>query len=1158
MRTSVFCERCATVVAVEADGDGACPICGAGCETGAGCDVFISYATPNFAVAQQVVSGLAAAGIRPWLAPERIGTGEDFLEVIAPALLEARVVVLILSAAAVKSVWVRREVTDAVSRGCPVLPLRIEDFAIPRAWKILLLHNQWEDTFREAFDTHIDRLVARVQAKLRERTADALQPPLDIVPTPIAPAPLEGVNPDFSPYAGPRPFAARMADRFYGREREAAELLKLIRRSRVVLVYAPSGAGKTSLLNTLVCQTLEDEQFDVLLGVRVGGALPDPLRGQPVANVYSLSAVYSLDSATVPSPGTTLTGYLRATARRAGTGGRVLVFDQFEELFTQHTDRFEDRVKFFEDLVAALEGDSSLRVVFAMRKEYYADIEPLAARLPAVLAMQRFLLRRIAVEGALDAVVRPAARYATFAPGVAEKIVEQLNTITVRGNDGVPANKPAEFIELVHLQIVCAKLWAGMPRGITQVEMTHLDGAGDGQTFDAFVANALHAFYTDTIQKVLDSDITRVHGGYSEELLRLGCMNFVTAAGTRTMIRRTKERTGRLPNWIVDQLESGRLLRADMRGGLRWYELAHDRLTSPLPDSSTLRSVRFCTPRTCSTEYSTKHSSSGATSRGTSVSIVTCLSRCQPFAAQSGLFAEEAELLLRASLVSGYRVCEWSRRVRTDFQAVHRAVLEDALRADSAAVRGNAVRLLGEEDEIGLEPALVARALDDADASVREAAAVSLVQRDDPELYRGGIDRLAEHAKAQDALSALSRMRATADPAGAGAESARPRSRDYRVHSAAAFNAGRACSPQRAVPVLPFVFVPAAFFAATTAAAFKWLPSMFNYAVVQATPSAGMGAFHGVIAGVIWAGMIVLGLRSTTSRTGASSSPRSYTRPVGAIVAGAASGLFGSLLIVVVIASVYEFASLERMAWIASADVPGGRLGLDFWRDLFARTRRVGPLDHWRRAGDRHGPGDERVTRVAALGGVPDASNAARRARPDSARRAGDRRDRRAPRVAYTYSAHRRGRAGVLRPAGTVTNAHERVQAHSAGDRDGHRRRLCDASNRRRVWDRRNGARRGLRAMRVRLRAAPPMSADGVVSPATALYGTRPEAVIGAIRARAERLRAGGTGSDGRKIALVIEGGAHARCLFSRRCRGSGLPRPNKRVRRSLQQHPRA
>jgi DNA-binding winged helix-turn-helix (wHTH) protein len=51
-----------------------------------------------------------------------------------------------------------------------------------------------------------------------------------------------------------------------------------------------------------------------------------------------------------------------------------------------------------------------------------------------------------------------------------------------------------------------------------------------------------------------------------------------------------------------------------------------------------------------------------------------------------------------------------------------------------------------------------------------------------------------------------------------------------------------------------------AFFAAVSAALFKSLPGAFGWALTQASASAGMGAFQGATAGVVWAGLIILGL----------------------------------------------------------------------------------------------------------------------------------------------------------------------------------------------------------------------------------------------------------------------------------------------------------
>ncbi|MCI5123681.1 MAG: hypothetical protein D3925_04190 [Candidatus Electrothrix sp. AR5] len=53
-----------------------------------------------------------------------------------------------------------------------------------------------------------------------------------------------------TPYIGPRSFTRQERDRFFGREAEAGDLLSLVIAERLVLFYAQSGAGKTSLINT--------------------------------------------------------------------------------------------------------------------------------------------------------------------------------------------------------------------------------------------------------------------------------------------------------------------------------------------------------------------------------------------------------------------------------------------------------------------------------------------------------------------------------------------------------------------------------------------------------------------------------------------------------------------------------------------------------------------------------------------------------------------------------------------------------------------------------------------------------------------------------------------------------------------------------------------
>ena len=97
-----------------------------------------------------------------------------------------------------------------------------------------------------------------------------------------------------NPYVGPRTFTRDEADRFFGREREARDLRSLVLSERLVLFYAQSGAGKSSLINTrLVPQLAEEEDFFVLPIGRVGGELPQGI--EEVENIFLFNLLTALD-----------------------------------------------------------------------------------------------------------------------------------------------------------------------------------------------------------------------------------------------------------------------------------------------------------------------------------------------------------------------------------------------------------------------------------------------------------------------------------------------------------------------------------------------------------------------------------------------------------------------------------------------------------------------------------------------------------------------------------------------------------------------------------------------------------------------------------------------------------------------------------------------
>ena len=62
-----------------------------------------------------------------------------------------------------------------------------------------------------------------------------------------------------NPHVGPRAF--RVGEAFFGRDREQRDLANLLIAERGVLLHAPSGAGKTSLIQAGLIPLLEKRRF---------------------------------------------------------------------------------------------------------------------------------------------------------------------------------------------------------------------------------------------------------------------------------------------------------------------------------------------------------------------------------------------------------------------------------------------------------------------------------------------------------------------------------------------------------------------------------------------------------------------------------------------------------------------------------------------------------------------------------------------------------------------------------------------------------------------------------------------------------------------------------------------------------------------------------
>ena len=379
---------------------------------------------------------------------------------------------------------------------------------------------------------------------------------------------------DGEPYVGPRSFEEKDGGRFFGRDREADDLVSLTFAHAAVLLYSQSGAGKTSLLQARLLPRLQQEGFEILPTVRVrvlestGGAAGNP---------YVRNTLVSCSGEAVDAPaldGLSLSAFLQARPYQLRRGKepspRVLVFDQFEEVFT--TGPWQARKDFFRQLGEALGADPLLRAILSLREEYLAHLDPYAALMPERLRC-RFRLELLRRPAALKAVVGPLEGWNTrFADGVADALVTNLMRAKVQGESGDWIEAEGEFAEPVQLQVVCQSLWRDLPDGAAEITHDHLRDFGD-------VDEALTSFFERCIRETVEEKKALIQEGRLRGWFE---MELITPSGTRGMVHQGKEETGGIPNAVVEKLGRLHLIRGEWRAGACWYELAHDRFIEPI------------------------------------------------------------------------------------------------------------------------------------------------------------------------------------------------------------------------------------------------------------------------------------------------------------------------------------------------------------------------------------------------------------------------------------------------------------------------------------------------------------------------------------------------------------------------------------------------
>ena len=184
--------------------------------------LFISYATPDRAIAEEISDWLRDAGHEPFLAHDLrdgVSAGEDWEERLYRELREVDAVIGVVTSSFVASSWCSAEMGSARALGCRLIPLRAEVGAVHPLMQRLQSVDYLADP-QQARDRVLRAL------RLLEGGGDRWR---------------EGDN----PFPGLEPFTAARSRVFFGRTAEAREVGNRLRAmggaGGLLAIVGPSG-----------------------------------------------------------------------------------------------------------------------------------------------------------------------------------------------------------------------------------------------------------------------------------------------------------------------------------------------------------------------------------------------------------------------------------------------------------------------------------------------------------------------------------------------------------------------------------------------------------------------------------------------------------------------------------------------------------------------------------------------------------------------------------------------------------------------------------------------------------------------------------------------------------------------------------------------------
>jgi WD40 repeat protein len=360
-----------------------------------------------------------------------------------------------------------------------------------------------------------------------------------------------------NPFIGPHPIPKNAP--IFGRNREITELRHLLIAERIVLLYSPSGAGKSSLVNAGLIPEFAN-MFDVWEPTRVN----TPSQNSDT-NPYVQSAIAGWKR---PGEQTNLKDFVTANK---STKNPLLIFDQFEEILRTNPTDTAGQKEFFRQL-ADLLALPHVWALIIIREDFLAPLLPYFATLPTHLR-HRYRLNLFTpaqAESCMRGLASQGEPQRTFQPGALAELTASLSTAIIQSLDGKKEVITGSNVEPMQMQVVCHRLWNGMDADDTSIDLVDVQKHAD-------VVASLGAYYNDAIIEItgkLQTPERAIRDWFSRKL--------ITREETRGQVQKGEVETEGLPTAIVEAFVGKYIVRVEERRTTRWYELSHDSLVRPI------------------------------------------------------------------------------------------------------------------------------------------------------------------------------------------------------------------------------------------------------------------------------------------------------------------------------------------------------------------------------------------------------------------------------------------------------------------------------------------------------------------------------------------------------------------------------------------------